>query len=101
MILVVDCGTSFLKAALAEEQSCLISSPVRIRLLRPESPECWIQALEQSFRMLNADRMAISYIMITGQGPAAVAVTKDLKAPVSVLWESEGQNASVPAQRNL
>lgn len=97
MILVVDCGTSFLKAALAEEDGSLRCTPVRIRLIRPESPGCWEQSLKKALEILDADRRSVSCIMITGHGPCAVAVTKDGKAPAAVLWKDAGQQASTPS----
>jgi len=47
MFLVVDCGTSFLKAALAEENGLVKEAPVRFALSNPESPDCWVSSLER------------------------------------------------------
>ena len=95
MFLVVDCGTSFLKAAPAREDALITENPVRFALPRPEDPRCWKTALEKAISHFGKDR--ISCIAITGNGPAAVAVTKDGQAPVAVLWNSRGQNPSDPS----
>ena len=95
MFLVVDCGTSFLKAAPAREDALITEDPVRFALPCPEDPGCWKTALEKAISHFGKDR--ISCIAITGNGPAAVAVTKDGEAPVAVLWNSRGQNPSDPA----
>jgi sugar (pentulose or hexulose) kinase len=95
MFLVVDCGTSFLKAALAEENGLITKDPVRFALSSPESPECWVSALEKAISHFG--KSSIHCIAITGNGPSAVAVTKDGKAPVAVLWNSKGQNPSNPS----
>ena len=95
MFLVVDCGTSFLKAALAEENGLVTKDPVRFALSSPESPDCWVSALEKA--ITHFGKTSIHCIAITGNGPAAVAVTKDGKAPVAVLWNSKGQNPSNPS----
>lgn len=95
MFLVVDCGTSYLKAALAEENALITKEVVRFALSNPENPESWVSALEKALsHFQNND---ISCIALTGQGPAAVAVTKSGKAPVAVLWNSKGQNPSNPS----
>jgi xylulokinase len=95
MFLVVDCGTSFLKAALAEENGLVKKDPIRFALSSPESPDCWVSALEKAISHFG--KTAIHCIAITGNGPAAVAVTKEGKAPVAVLWNSKGQNPSNPS----
>ena len=95
MFLVVDCGTSFLKAALAQENALITEDPVRFALPDPDHPQCWTSALEKAISFFGKDR--ISCIALTGNGPAAVAVTKDGEAPVAVLWNSSGQNPSDPS----
>jgi len=95
MFLVVDCGTSFLKAALAEENGLITKDPVRFALSSPERPDCWVSALEKAISHFG--KTSIHCIAITGNGPTAVAVTKDGKAPVAVLWNSRGQNPSNPS----
>jgi len=95
MFLVVDCGTSFLKAALAEENGLVKEAPVRFALSNPESPDCWVSSLEKAISHFG--KTLIHCIAITGNGPTAVAVTEDGKAPVAVLWNSKGQNPSNPS----
>ena len=95
MFLVVDCGTSYLKAALAGENGLITEEPVRFALSDPESPDNWVSALEKALSHFRNE--PVGCIAVTGQGPAAVAVTKDGKAPVAVLWNSKGQNPSNPS----
>ncbi len=95
MFLVVDCGTSYLKAALAEENALITKEVVRFELSNPENPENWVSALEKALSHFKNNN--ITCIALTGQGPAAVAVTKDKKAPVAVLWNSKGQDPSNPS----
>ena len=95
MFLVVDCGTSYLKAALAEENALITKEVVRFALSNPENPENWVSALEKALSHFKND--PVTCIALTGQGPAAVAVTKNKKAPVAVLWNSKGQDPSNPS----
>lgn len=67
MFLVVDCGTSYLKAALAEENGLVTEEVVRFVLSNPENPESWVSALEKA--LSHFQKNDISCIALTGQGP--------------------------------
>ena len=96
MYLVVDCGTTFLKAALADSNGCVRTAPVRIRI-NSEIPSTWVQALEDTIGVLDPSASLIDCIMVTGCGPCAVPVFADGSSPLAVTWDSAGQKAASPS----
>lgn len=98
MILTADLGSTFLKAALAEDTGHMYGRAVRVRLEDNSSPLCWINALDRACTALKAQYPSfdLSCIMITGNGPTVVPVAEGIPS-FSVMWDGGENGTSSPA----
>ena len=98
MILTADLGSTFLKAALADDTGRMYGRAVRVRLEDSASPLCWINSLDKACLSLQEQYPAfdLSCIMLTGNGPTVVPVSSGIPT-LSIMWDAGSNGASSPA----